>query len=210
MSMLLIVDMKEAGMSFAPKELRYIKLGPSGAWARAAIRDGTLPFGFREAPHEACMAGDWEGVRTALAAAGRSQAAITQDLREIRAFYELGPDALWVTFCDGRLYWCFAEAGVDDAADDQGGTLPSRVRKVMGGWRNETLDGQPLGSGAIGSSITSVSGYRRTICKIAAEEQLLRLIRGELNPLQADLARINEDLRNLVVRMVRQLDWQDF
>jgi hypothetical protein len=127
-------------MTFAPTEVRYIKLGPSGAWARATVRDGTLPFGFREAPHEACLAGDWEGVRTALSAAGRSQAAITQDLREIRAFYELGPDALWVTFCDGRLYWCFAEAGVDKAADDRGGTLPSRVRQVIGGWKSETLE----------------------------------------------------------------------
>jgi hypothetical protein len=32
------------------------------------------------------------------------------------------------------------------------------VRKVIDGWKSETIDSRPLGSGIIGSSITSVSG----------------------------------------------------
>ena len=44
----------------------YIKLGRGGDWEAESIRDGVIRFGYREAPHEFCAEGDWEGVRAAM------------------------------------------------------------------------------------------------------------------------------------------------
>lgn len=40
----------------------YIKLGRSGEREAEALRDGTIRFGYREAPHELCEQGAWQDI----------------------------------------------------------------------------------------------------------------------------------------------------
>jgi hypothetical protein len=94
---------------FAPKTVRYIKLGRAGEWAPEAISAGTIPFGYKEVEHGSCAAGDWDAVRAQLIESGRTPSGASQGVRELRDFYELDETALWVTMADGHLYWTFAD-----------------------------------------------------------------------------------------------------
>ena len=196
-------------MEFAPKAVRYIKLGRGGSWAAEGIASGTVPFGFRSIEHEPCAVGDWDTVRDQLAAAGCSASGITQGIRELRDFYEQGENCLWVTFTDGHLWWTFAETGVvpvSDARDDG----PIRFRHTLGGWHRHSLTGDLLAVRSLSSALTRVAGYRMTICTVEREDYLLRRIRGEEEPLLMEARKLHAELESVTERMISQLDWRDF
>jgi hypothetical protein len=106
--------------SIQPDQIRYIKLGDGGRWAQESFSDGTLCFGYSTIPHEVCERKDWQEVGRLLSDR-KSKGAQTAGVNEIRAFYELGKDCLWITFADGHLWWAFAGPKVqwigDGAAD---------------------------------------------------------------------------------------------
>jgi hypothetical protein len=192
-----------------PSAVRYLKLGRSGAWAPQAFADGIIPFGFREIAHEACAAGDWEEARRQLAVAGRSKGGISQGLRELRDFYDLGEHCLWITFADGHLWWAFAKPEVVEVADpfEDG---PRRYRHTVAGWHRQSLTGEPLTIRSLSSALTRVAGYRMTICTVEREDYLLRRIRGEEEPLLQEARSLRADLEDVAARMIAQLDWRDF
>ena len=148
-------------------------------------------------------------MRRQLAAAGRTPTGVSQGVRELRDFYELGADALWVTFADGHLYWTFADVAVDpvvDAADND----PRRYRRCIGGWSRASLTGAPLAVRSLSSSLTRVAGYRQTICTIDRQDYLLRRIRGEEEPLLVEARRLGAEMEKLAAAMIAALDWRDF
>jgi hypothetical protein len=53
-------------------------------------------------------------------------------------------------------------------------------------------------------------GYQMTICAIKHEDYLLRRIRGEGDPLHAQATALRVAMREIGLRMIRQLDWRDF
>lgn len=194
----------------APSAVRYIKLGRGGAWATDAIAKGIIPFGFHRISHGPCKAGDWTKVAKELEAAGRSPSGITQGLRELRDFYELGDNCLWITFANGHLYWAFAEADVTALPNDDDGKIPTRMRRTLEGWHRRSLTGETLTIRSLSSALTKVAGYRMTICSIAREDYLLRRLRGEEEPLQVEAHQLKTKLEGVTQRMIARLDWRDF
>lgn len=192
-----------------PSEVRYIKLGKGGAWSTEAIADSVIPFGFRQITHEPCNSSDWATVRDQLVAAGRTGSGVTQGLRELRDFYNLGNDCLWVTFADGHLWWAFADPQVVPMPDANGDG-PHRYRRTIDGWHRHSLKGEPLSVRSLSSALTRVAGYRMTICTIEQEEYLLRRILGEEEPLLLEARQLQSSLEGITQRMIAQLDWRDF
>jgi hypothetical protein len=192
-----------------PSAVRYIKLGRGGAWAADAIAQGMIPFGFRQIAHEPCAEGDWDTVRRELEAAGRTSSGVTQGIRELRDFYELGDDCLWVTFANGHLHWAFAEPEVVPVAEN-GADGPRRLRHTVDGWHRHSLSGEPLSVRSLSSALTRVAGYRMTICAVEREDYLLRRIRGDEEPLLLEARRLQAELERITARMIAQLDWRDF
>ena len=203
------IDTRISAKISQPSAVRYIKLGKGGAWSPDAIAQGVIPFGFRHIAHEPCAAGDWETVRQQLVAAGRTNSGVTQGLRELRDFYELGDDCLWVTFADGHLWWAFAAREVIPVIDpnDNG---PRRFRRTIGGWSRHSLTGEALAIRSLSSALTRVAGYRMTICTVDPEDYLLRRIRGQEEPLLIEARKLRTDLESVAGRMIAQLDWHDF
>ena len=195
---------------FNVSAVRYIKLGERGGWARRAIKEGILPFGYRAVAHAACAHGDWPRVRQELIAMGRKKTGVGQGLRELQAFYSMGEDTLWVTIADGHLWWTFADACViaDDQRDDA--TAPARFRRTRGGWRCTSLSGEPLISRNLSSALTSTANYQMTICAVRQAEYLLRRIRGEDEPLLVKADLLLSEMTTTVAAMIRRLDWRDF
>lgn len=188
---------------------RYIKLGRGGSWATEAIKHGIVPLGFRKIEHKPCDAADWDMVAVQLEAAGRSPTGVSQGIRELRDFYELGEDCLWITFASGHLYWTFAQAQVV-SIDPKDGDGPHRARKCIGGWQRTSLAGVPLSTTTLSSALTRVAGYRMTICSVDRQEYALRKIRDQEAPLLLKARELQAALNGVIESMIASLDWRDF
>ena len=108
----------------------YIKLGEGNRWARLALDSGTLRFGFRDVPHEralaAAQADDFRSVKDFYEQRGVVAGTATRYSNEVREFYTAGNDVLWITFAEGRMWWCFAAAEVIANTDVDPDTTGSR------------------------------------------------------------------------------------
>jgi hypothetical protein len=125
-------------MPVAAKDAFYIKLGRGGEWEADCLKQGFLQFGYRETPHELCLAGEWDKVRDFWAARRGDQGTATRDMKQIRAFYEADENCLFITFANGLLYWCKPTGPVE--------ILPDRSH------RRATVDGS---ISAASSNVTS-------------------------------------------------------
>jgi hypothetical protein len=192
-----------------PAAVRYIKLGRGGAWAPEAIEQHIIPFGFSQVPHEPCASSDWDQVRKDLATAGRTPTGMTQGLRELQDFYQLGEDTLWVTFADRHLYWTFADNEVVPVDAPEPGSW-HRFRRCGSAWSRLSVTGEPLSTSSLSSALTRVAGFRQTICTIERQDYLLRRIRGEEEPLLAEARAVRCDLERVALEMIAALDWRDF
>jgi hypothetical protein len=189
--------------SFEPGAVRYIKLGANGRWAACAIRDGIIPFGYPSVDHRACAAGEWDLIGDQLVQMGRAQRGVSQGLRELRDFYELPADTLWVTMAEGHFWWAFAGGPVFELEWNVPGD-PARYRRTRAGWSKSSLAGEPLEARRLSSALTRTASYQMTA------DYLLRRIRGEAEPLHMEAIAASRQMREIVLRMIRQLDWRDF
>jgi hypothetical protein len=196
-------------VSFEPGAMRYIKLGENGRWATKALQEGILPFGYRSIDHRSCLIGDWDEVRRQLVGMGRSAQGASQGLREIKDFYGLPTDTLWVTAADGHFWWAFADGPV--LVDDRDNLdEPARYRRTRTGWSNKSLTGRPLTVRSLSSALTRTANYQMTICTVKHADYLLRRIGDERNPLHVHATECRTKLRDAGHRMIQQLDWRDF
>lgn len=160
------------------RHVRYIKLGREGRWFEECRRLARIALGHDAVPHALALAGDWAGLEAALTKS-RGDAA-REDVREVRDFYTLGADALWVTFDREHLWWTFAEPEVH--LTEERAEPGSRYRRTIGGWRCTDLLGEPLRIVDLNAKLTTTRAYRRTICDVAARDYLLRRINGAPEP----------------------------
>jgi hypothetical protein len=198
-----------SGRPFEPATVRYIKLGQNGKWATDALEEGIIPFGYSAVDHHACLAGEWDRVGDQLVAMGRTANGVSQGLRELKDFYDLPDDTLWVTMANGHFWWAFAEGPVVVVAPGNP-DKPARYRRTRAGWSKTSLAGEPLAVRSLSSALTRTASYQMTICTIKQADYLLRRIRGEPDPLHAQATAIRGEMRDIGLRMVRQLDWRDF
>lgn len=182
----------------------YIKLGRGGDWEAESLRDGVLRFGYREAPHELCARGDWQGVWVAMKAIRDDAGAATRDVNQIRSYYEADEHSIFITFVGGLLYWC-RPAGSVELLDDL-----SHRRQTAEGWRNTSLGGRLLSADRLSGNLLKVQMFRGTICDVHAKEYLLRKLNDQLSPEVAAAEDAERALTVAIVELMRLLTWQDF
>lgn len=192
---------------FAPKQVRYIKLGKGGAWSKVAFEKGIIPFDCYQIDHRICAAGDWAKARADLAAAGVR--ATGDAIRELQDFYDLPCDTLWFSIADGRLHWTFAAGEVQTASQSIKG-LPNRWRATRDGWHSESLTGEALMVAGLSSALTKVASYQKTICTTAQAEYLLRRVRGDQDPLFARAQELKAENSSVALQMIRRLPPDEF
>ena len=189
--------------------VRYIELGEGGKWAAEAIREGVIPFGYPEVHHRVCATGDWTEVRSQVVLMGRKKAGVSQAVRELKDFYELGDDTLWFTIADGHIWWAFASGPVI-GGEEAGSNGPARYRRTRDGWRNTSLAGIPLNVFNLSSALTRTASYRMTICAVKSADYLVRKIMDQTEPLRAEAETATWQVRTIAENMIRRLDWRDF
>ena len=188
--------------------MRYIKLGPGGAWARKALDNGELYLGHRDVPHELALNGDREAIIEHLIALGRSPGKAKDFAREIVDFYQLPDSTIWITFENGCLYWAQCEAAVEWIGDEVG--RGTRCRRTRGPWRRQNLLGGDLLKDELSTRLTKVAGYRQTLCAIEAEVYLRRKLAGDDDPVLLAARAARSGMLHATEELVRSLHWADF
>ena len=188
----------------AASHLYYIKLGRGGDWEAESLRDGVLRFGYREAPHDLCARGDWQGVWEAMKTIRGDAGAATRDVNQIRAYYEADEHSIFVTFVGGLLYWC-RPSGPVELLDDR-----SHRRQTSEGWRNTSVNGTLLSADRLSGRLLKVQMFRGTICDVRAGDYLLRKLSDQLSPEVAAAEEAERALMTAIVELMRLLTWQDF
>ena len=154
----------------------YIKLGRENRWAQLAFDSDTIRFGFRDFPHEQALAAaeakDFRPVKDVYEKRGVSQGTATRYSNEVREFYTAGADVLWITFAHRRMWWCFANPEVIPNTGGDPEAMGSRYRKVIHGWSDKDLKEQTLWTNALRGSLTTVAGFRGTICRVSVGPEM--------------------------------------
>lgn len=193
-----------------PTEVRYIKLGPGNAWFPYCRKAGRIALGHAAVPHDLAQAGDWEAVtRHLVEICGRAPGKASDFTREIRDFYTLGVDCLWITFAEGRLWWAFAEPEVQWLGGD-GAKNGVRFRKIVGSWCDSDAGGKTLDEPRLSTRLTKVAAYQQTICGVEAEDYAVRRINGEVEPVVAEARALHDKMTAVAAEMIAGLHWRDF
>jgi hypothetical protein len=189
--------------------VRYIKLGLGGKWARHCFDRNELHFGDVTEPHDLCLAGDWDGARRYMIdVLGRAPGPASGSVREMRDFYTLEEETLWITFAEGYLWWSIVEGKVADLRGTPGehGAVMRKVRR----WRNESENGNPLRVDLISTRLSKVAAYQRTICKIEEVDYLLRKINDFEEPSAARAREALHELISAAAAMIPRLHEREF
>jgi hypothetical protein len=198
----------------APRAL-YIKLGEGNRWAQLAFDSDTLRFGFHDVPHEQALAAveakDFvPAVKVFYEERGVSPGTATRYSNEVREFYTAGADVLWITFAKRRMWWCFADAEVIPNMGEDAEATGARYRKAIHGWSDKDIKGETLWTNALRGSLTTVAGFRGTICRVKEFDYLLRRLNGE----ETDATKATRNARlaliHTLVPLIRGLHWRDF
>lgn len=185
-------------------KIRYIKLGERGCWEKSCIEeDNTIRFGY-EGKHEECLQGKWEDVKEYWLSNRRDPGAATRDVNQIRDFYELSEDDIWITFYKRKLYWCRAHKDVIELEDG------TRIRNAISGWSCNDIKGNGLTIENIDGRVTQVQGFRGTVCSVNLPEYVLRKINGEIQPEAEKAQELIESLKYSLASLINGLWWKDF
>lgn len=192
------------------EQVRYIKLGPGNAWATEALAKGHLPFGDIHDMHDLGLQKNWSAqeavyVRDKGVIPGKAKSFA----REMRDFYTLGPDCLWVSFAKGRLWWAFADTEII-SANEPGSALGMRFRKTIGGWKDTDILGRTLRLTELSTRLTKVAAYRQTICTVKEQHYLLRRLNGEDEPAVAEARSAKTTLVTAIQSLIALLHQSDF
>jgi hypothetical protein len=193
---------------------RFIKLGGKGGWESLCLEDGTLRLAYYEVPHAMGLNKDAKGIRDVYLVKGLKPNAATSHANQVLAFYDADPNTLWITFADGCLCWCFAKPEVEFIGQDrvQNAATGSRLRRVVGGWHNTTLNGELLRISELNGAITATQGYRGTICDLKPEavKDLVRRINGEDIPALGAARQARQQGLLAMQGLIRRLNPFDF
>lgn len=192
-----------------PEDIRYIKLGAGGRWVQPSLERGEIHFGHQPVPHDLCVRGDWDAVVQHIVDLGRGPAKAKDAAREVRDFYTLGPNCLWITFADGHLWWAFADTEVVWLGAEEDG-CGARMRRTLGGWRKTNIQGDPLRTDLLSTKLTQVAAYRQTICRVKEAEYLVRRINAVEEPVVARAREARGTMVTVASEMIAGLHWAEF
>ena len=192
---------------------RYIKLGRGGKWERLCIRDGTLRFGYADVPHGLAMEADKERLRQFFVERSDPPSAAANHANQVFDFYHADPvTTLWITFCDGFLWWCVAQPGVEYVGTEGGvhEEQGARLRRAVAGWHNRSIQGTPLRTAYLNGALTKVAAYQMTICGVKPLDYLLRRINDEDLPAVTEAKQAKNSVLASIRSLMQLLQWADF
>ena len=190
----------------SPTKALFIKLGAKGSYEKECIEERNIvKLDYKEIDHNLCLAGRWQAVRKVIMKKYKTKKVTTTfHLNQIKYFYEVGQDVLWITFYHHKLWWCFADKKVIYEKDG------TKFRKVLGKWRNKGLGGQELRLGNLSGRLLRTQGFRGVICRVIEKNYLLNKINGEELAETKEVKEAFNLLCDRIVPVIKNLNWKNF
>ena len=192
-----------------PNSVRYVKNGAGGKWWKAAKARGQVHAGWEDVPDELLRDANMAAIeRNIRSSAGGGK---TQDINALRTLVERPSQHIWVTFADGRMWWCTVidviETNPEGASDEQGHfwltcALP---------WSDHSYDGaKRLWTTELPGNVAMLEGFRATVCEPSARDEILRVIRSaeDFDAQAAEIAR--RSYVDAIAKLVARLRDKDF
>lgn len=192
-----------------PQTVRYIKLGRNGRWETQSLDEGRIYWSISADPLEEAAAGDWAAAERRYRADITTPSVATSYLRELREFFTLPADTLWITFARGQMWWCFS-----GPAELVGGELTEEdaaaFRPTIGPWRNHDRFGRVLDQASLSTKLTQLAAYRQSICTVKHADYAIRRINGDEEAGVGLLRAHREALIDTTASVIADLHWRDF
>ena len=174
-----------------PTNIRFIKLGANGCWEEKSItKENVIRLGYEFEPetnmHEECLNDRWDKCREyCIEHWSKDSGAVTRHVNQIRDFYTLDENTLWITFYGRKLYWAFCDSTVH-LDEDQ--TRWRKVKSNGGKWSCLDREGEEL-------TIDNLDG---------------RVTNGEVIEEITEAENAYGTLINSVEKLIKGLWWSDF
>jgi hypothetical protein len=185
-------------------EAFYIKLGTAGKWATDSIQNQRLRLGWAGIPLADIHARRWDRIRELLSKEHTHKPTISADTQRLRDLTESGPDDVWITFHNSRLYW----GRLDDSPMEEDGQ--SKFRRLVAPWRDTDAKGRILLANQIPGRIAQLQGFRGTACRVGDRKGLERLMAGVASSQFDALYAARESLIRATEGAIGLLHWKDF
>ena len=190
----------------SPTNIQFIKLGERGSFEKECVEArGILKLGYNEIDHSLCAKGDWGAVEEQIGRLYKTCPSATSNHRnQIRKFYEEPQTTMWVTFFNGKLWYCYAGERVTLNLDG------TKERSTLSGWNDCDSQGNSLFIQYLSGRLTKVQGFRGTICDVKEKDYLLHKLN---NSQSTELVAVERDLRSLrssLEALIKKLNHKDF
>lgn len=194
-----------------PSSVRYIKNGPGGRWWKTAKERGQIHCGWRGVPAALLEAGDLAAIEPIIRSEFGVKRGATQDFNALRTLIDRPSRHVWVTFEDGRMWWCTVHDGVD-ANPDGDETLKGHFwLTCASAWSDQSITGhRRLTMSELPGFVTALAGYRATVCEPRSSPEILRIIQNEEDRDVVEAARARLAFEIAMMKLVARLRPKDF
>jgi hypothetical protein len=184
----------------------YIKLGAGGEWEPDSIATGKLRFGWRGCSVADMNARNWPIIQQQIRAEfhGRRHGAATTDFNALKRIVESSPDDVWITFHQAKLWWTTLSP---NPIEEDG---VSRFRWTAMPWSDQDANGRLLVVNDLPGKISTIQGFRGTVCRVKYPEVLQRTLNGAPGPLAVAIDAQRTALVQCVMQAITDLHWKDF
>ncbi len=193
-----------------PTSVRYVKNGPGGRWWQTAKTNHQIHLGWKSVPPDLLLRPDFSRIEQALKEGGKSQQGETQALNALRNVLNAPSNHVWVTFEDGYLWWCTVLDGANVNPDGEGKGKGHFWLCCEQPWSNKSFKGKPLAVADLPGTVTTVSGFKGTICTPKAWQTILRIIQDQKDADVMKAADARGEYERAVLKMVQRLSPKDF
>ena len=184
----------------------YIKLGRKGCWEEDSIKTGKLRIGWKHQTLDDINAGRWALIEKQLLEeqSDKPKGVSTSDLHALQAIVQAGPDAIWITFHQAKLWWTrLGNAPVE--ADKT-----SKFRRTAQPWSDRAAGGRLLVINDLPGKIAQLQGFRGTFCRVGPVDVLRRALNGTRSPLATAISNQRAELCGHLTAAIKELHWKDF
>lgn len=190
--------------------VRYVKNGTGGQWWQAAKANGQVHAGWHNIPDELLLKPDFALIQQTIRAEFGERSGATADFNALRCLLDRPSQHLWITFEDGCMWWCTVQNRIEVNADKGDKTKGHFWLACERPWSNRSLGGKRLAITDLPGTVTTVAGFRGTVCSPKASRSILRVIRGDKD---SDVVRAADARRNYeraIQELIKKLSAKDF
>lgn len=193
-----------------PITLRYVKNGGGGRWWQAAKTNQQIHLGWKGIPNELLMNLDFAEIKRVMKVQYGSKRGATQDFNQLHDLLNTPPQHVWMTFEDRYMWWCTVLDGATVNPDGESTNKGNFWLVCDRPWSNRSLNGKLLAMTDLPGTVTTVAGFKGTVCTPKAWREILRIIQDEKDPDAALAAVARGKYKQAVEKIVKRLSPQDF